>query len=86
VVHKKLNYGRKVYLKCFIRKISSEDSFTFKGLNRVFMKNNSLVIIYRFGSHSILKNSINAFIYMYITFFTSIKKQKNITYGKTFVW
>jgi hypothetical protein len=41
------------YLKVFVRKFQVKTAFTFKVIKyeSFFMKNNSLVIIYRFGSH-----------------------------------
>jgi hypothetical protein len=52
----------KVYLKSFVRKISSERQFYVQVIKyESFHEKNSLVIIYRFGSHKYFKNSVKCF-------------------------
>jgi hypothetical protein len=85
MVHKKLNYGRKSIFKAvLLEKFQVKDSFTLKLLNTIFFswKNNSLVIIYRFGSHKYFKNSVKCFLSINNLYnvFLRDKKQKGYTY------
>jgi hypothetical protein len=53
---RKIKLWPKVYLKVFVRKFQVKTAFTFKVVSESFSwKNNSLVIIYRFGSHKYFK-------------------------------